>query len=150
MNSDKDPKFPEDLPENLQMLVNANWEAAKEMPLETMGVVVLEGIYNLLTHLAAIVDDDMAQIPPKDLTIIADTKHGQIVLGCMTEFAIGMTTIISSIDQMRAMNPEKYDKIIKEFQSTITNKMAEKEDAIVEEFIRSIPDAFPPEDAASE
>lgn len=132
------------------MLVNANWEAAKEMPLETMGVVVLEGIYNLLTHLAAIVDDDMAQIPPKDLTIIADTKHGQIVLGCMTEFAIGMTTIISSIDQMRAMNPEKYDKIIKEFQSTITNKMAEKEDAIVEEFIRSIPDAFPPEDAASE
>ena len=149
MNFDKS-NFPNDLPENLQMLVNANWEAAKEMPLSDMSVVVLEGIFNLLTHLGTLVDDEMAQIPPKDLSIIAETKHGQIVLGCMTEFAIGMTTIISSIDQLRALSSKEYDKIVKNFQTTITSKIAQKEDAIVEEFIRSIPDALPPEDAASE
>jgi hypothetical protein len=62
MNPNPDEfKFPNDLPENLQMLVNANWEAAKEMPLSDMSVVVLEGIYNLLTHLGTLVDDEMAE-----------------------------------------------------------------------------------------
>jgi hypothetical protein len=142
--------FPEDLPENLQMLVSANWEAAKEMPLSQMSVIVLEGIFNLLTHLGTVVDEEMAQISPKDLSIIVDSRHGKTILGCMTEFAVGMTTILSSIDQLRAISPKEYDKIVKDFQSMITSKIAQKEDEIVEEFMRSIPDTLPPEDAASE
>ena len=146
MNPDKHS----DLPEKYQILLSANWEAAKEMDIETMGIVVLEGVYNLLLALGTQVDKQMGRVGNEALLEMGNTENGQTVLGCMTEFAIAMTTIISSIEQIRETDPEKYDGILKVFKDTITSKMAEKEDAIVEEFMRSIPDALPPEDAASE
>jgi hypothetical protein len=120
------------------------------MDIETMGIVVLEGVYNLLLALGTQVDKQMGRVGNEALLEMGNTENGQTVLGCMTEFAIAMTTIISSIEQIRETDPEKYDGILKVFKDTITSKMAEKEDAIVEEFMRSIPDALPPEDAASE
>lgn len=145
MNPDKHP----DLPEKYQLLFSANLEAAKEMDVETMGIVVLEGVFNLLLALGTEVDERMGGLGNEALIEMGNTENGRTVLGCMTEFVIAITTIIASIDQIRETDPKKYDKILTAFKNTITNKMAEKEDAIVEEFMRSIPDTLPPEDAAS-
>ena len=133
------------IPEKVRMLINANGKIAKDMSLETMGIVVLEGIFNLLVSIGSLVEKSMNKISNEELVEMGNTKNGEIVLSCMNEFAISMATIITSIEQLQAMHPDDYERILSAFQNKVLEDVNEQQEALVEEFMRSIPDTLPPD-----
>jgi len=138
-----------DMPDKLRMIVNANWEIAKEMTMEDMAIVVIEGIHNLLSALGSEVDVRMSKIPPDELAEIVETPNGRTVVSSLSDFASAMATIIISIEQMQSLFPEEYQSRVSEFKKRVDEKVGEQEEALVEEFIRSIPDAPPLDDELS-
>jgi hypothetical protein len=140
------PKDNEELPDKLKMIINANWETAKEMTMEEMAIVVMEGIHNLLNAIGTEVDTRMAKIPQSELQEIVDSKHGRTIVSSLSDFASAMATILVSIEQVRLLFPDQYNNHVEVFRKRVDEKIEKQEEAIVEEFIRSIPDAPPPVD----
>lgn len=139
-------KKDDNIPDKLKMIVNANWETAKEMTLSEMTVVVIEGVYNLLSAVGSEVDKRMAKIPPDELAEIVDTPNGRTVVTSLSDFASAMATILVSIEQIQSLFPEEYKSQVEDFRKRVDEKVGEQEEALVEEFIRSIPDAPPLDD----
>ena len=141
MNNKKD-----DMPDKLKMIVNANWETAQEMSMSEMAVVVMEGIHNLLSAVGAEVDKQMAKIPPSELAEIVENPNGRKVVSSLSDFASAMATILVSIEQLQTLFPKEYKAQVDDFRKRVDAKVGEQEEAIVEQFIRSIPDAPPLDD----
>lgn len=138
-----------DIPEKLKMFVNANWETAKEMKLHEMTIVVMEGVYNLLNAVGPEVDIQMAKIPPDELSEIISNPNGRIIVTALSDFASAMATIMVSIEQVQSLFPDEYKQQVEDFRQRIEERVAEQEEAFVEEFMRSIPDAPPFDDEIS-
>lgn len=136
----------DDIPDKLKMIMNANWETAKEMTLFEMTVVVMEGVYNLLSAIGSEVDVKMSKIPPDELAEIVDMPHGRTVVASLSDFASAMATILVSIEQVQTLFPEEYKSLVEDFRKRVDEKVGEQQEALVEEFIRSIPDAPPLDD----
>jgi hypothetical protein len=136
----------DDMPDKLKMIINANWETAKEMDLSEMAIVVMEGIHNLLGAIGSEVDIRMAKIPPDELAEIVNTKNGRAIVTSLSDFASAMATVMVSIEQIQSLFPKEYNSFIDEFKKSVDEKIGKQEEAIVEEFIRSIPDAPPLEE----
>ena len=136
----------DDMPDKLKMIINANWETAKEMDLSEMAIVVMEGIHNLLGAIGSEVDIKMAKIPPDELAEIVNTKNGRAIVTSLSDFASAMATVMVSIEQIQSLFPKEYKSFIDEFKKSVDEKIGKQEEAIVEEFIRSIPDAPPLEE----
>jgi hypothetical protein len=113
------------------------------MNISEMAIVIMEGIHNLLSAIGSEVDIKMAKIPPDELAEIVDTPNGRAIVSSLSEFASAMATVLVSIEQMQALFPDQYKAQIDEFKKRVDKKIGEQEEAIVEEFIRSIPDAPP-------
>lgn len=139
----------DEMPDKLKMIVNANWETAKEMNLSEMTVVVMEGVYNLLSAIGSEVDIRMAKIPPDELAEIVSTKNGRTIVTALSDFASAMATVLVSIEQVQGLFPEEYKQQVEEFRKRVDEKVGEQEEALVEEFIRSIPDTLPPDEELS-
>lgn len=134
------------MPERLKMLLEANWETAKEMSVGEMAIVILEGMYNLSNSIGKEVESAMMKISDEKLAEIAETKDGRIVLSSMNEMAHALAVIISSIDQLRSFFPEEYDANVERFRERVDEKLDKREEAFISEFIQSIPDAPPLDD----
>jgi len=133
-----------DIPDKLKIMIDANWETAQEMSLEEMAVVVMEGVHNLLSAIGADVDIKMSNLPEEYLEDVVNNPYGRVVITSLSDIASAMATVLVSIEQMQSLFPEEYDEHVKRFRQSVDEKIEKQEDAIVEEFIRSIPDAPPP------
>lgn len=136
----------DDMPDKLKMIVNANWETAKEMDLSEMAVVVMEGIHNMLSAIGSDVDVRMSKIPPDELAEIVSNPNGRQIVSSLSDFASAMATVMVSIEQVQGLFPEEYQNRVNEFKKRVDEKIGEQEEALVEEFMRSIPDAPPLDD----
>lgn len=139
----------DEMPDKLKMIVNANWETAKEMNLSEMTIVVMEGVYNLLSAIGSEVDIRMAKIPPDELAEIVNTKNGRTIVTALSDFASAMATVLVSIEQVQGLFPDEYKQQVEGFRKRVDEKVGEQEEALVEEFIRSIPDTLPPDEELS-
>lgn len=139
----------DDMPDKLKMIVNANWETAKEMDLSEMAVVVMEGIHNMLSAIGSDVDVRMSKIPPDELAEIVSNPNGRQIVSSLSDFASAMATVMVSIEQIQGLFPEEYQNRVDEFKKRVDEKIGEQEEALVEEFMRSIPDAPPLDDEVS-
>lgn len=139
----------DDIPDKLKMIVNANWETAKEMDLSEMAVVVMEGIHNMLSAIGSDVDVRMSKIPPDELAEIVSNPNGRQIVSSLSDFASAMATVMVSIEQIQGLFPEEYQNRVDEFKKRVDEKIGEQEEALVEEFMRSIPDAPPLDDEVS-
>lgn len=132
-----------DMPEKLKMLLEANWETAKEMSVGEMAIVILEGMYNLSNTIGKEVESAMMKVSDEHLAEIAESKNGRIILASMNEMAHALAVIISSIDQLRSFFPEEYDAHVERFRERVDEKLDKREEAFISEFVESIPDAPP-------
>jgi hypothetical protein len=80
------------------------------------------------------------------LAEIVDTPNGRTIVTSLSDFASAMATILVSIEQIQSLFPEEYKSQVEDFRKRVDEKVGEQEEALVEEFIRSIPDAPPLDD----